>query len=66
MSFWHAEVIATDGERTIVRVHCPDRAGAAFLVLVLGDSATIVAPDDLRSAVVSSAQAVLNRYADTA
>jgi len=66
MSFWSSEIVATDGDLTTVRVHCPDRAGAAFLVLVLGGSATIVAPDDLRSAVVSSAQAVLDRYADTA
>ncbi len=66
MSFWRAEIVATDGDHTTVRVHCPDVAAATFLVLVLGDSATILTPDDLRFAVVSSARAVLDRYADTA
>jgi predicted DNA-binding transcriptional regulator YafY len=66
MSFWNADVVEVAKELTTLCVHCRDREAAAFVVLVLGEAGTIVSPDELRSAVVSSARAVLARYADTA
>ncbi len=65
-SFWNADVVEVRDDRTTLCVHCRDREAAALLVLLLGSAVTIVAPDDLRSVVVSSAQAALARYSDTA
>lgn len=63
--YWDIETIAQDAGRTTIRLRFSAREHAVFQVVVLGDSAEIVEPADLREAVLACARDALSHHMGT-
>jgi predicted DNA-binding transcriptional regulator YafY len=63
VNYWNGEVVAAGGERTTMRVRYPSFEMAVIDVISHGDSVSVIAPAELREAIVERARAVLAHHA---
>jgi predicted DNA-binding transcriptional regulator YafY len=64
--YWDCEPVAEEPGHSVLRVRFPAKDVAVAIPLSLGDDVEIVAPQELRDAVVACAEAALRRYAGAA